>query len=413
MSSQRPSVDETSSFRAEQEQSFWSRRKKFSPAMEAAFQAEMDRLRDLRVRRTGLAAVVLYAAFAITDRVMVPDVYLQALTIRFLLVIPLLLLATFSIPRVKKPLLREILLSSIVIVTGASLPWIFSLSNHPNSAYYETGITLVILFGNIVLNLRFRSAVVSSVILLGTYAIFLSVQHKLPPEVRLNNGLFSFSLVVISLLANFRTDQDQRRAYLARSREQARNAELSHAVELLGKLSSEDALTQVANRREFDRRLELEWARAKREGQFLALILIDVDCFKAYNDHYGHPAGDACLRGVASRLSSVLKRSSDLVARFGGEEFVALLPATGAEEAAALAERMRVAVRELQLPHEASSAAPIVTASFGVCAMRPVDSDKAAVLLDKADAALYRAKQAGRDRVAADRRAEGEAGAAG
>lgn len=395
----------------ELEQSFWTRRKKFPAAMEQAFQAEMDRLRDLRVRRTGLVAVVLYAAFAVTDRVMVPDVYQQALAIRFLLVIPLLLLATFGIAHVKKPLLREILLSSVVVITGASLPWIFSLSRHPNAAYYETGITLVILFGNIVLNLRFRDAVVSSVILMGAYAVFLCVQHKLPPEVRLNNGLFSFALVVISLIANFRTDQDQRRAYLARSRERARNAELSHAVELLGKLSSEDALTQVANRREFDRRLDLEWARAKREGQFLALILIDVDCFKAYNDHYGHPAGDACLRGIAGRLASVLKRSSDLVARFGGEEFVALLPATGAGEAAALAERMRLAVRELNLPHAASTAAPIVTASFGVYAMQPVDDEQASTLLDKADAALYRAKQGGRDRVVADMPPEYQAGA--
>ncbi|HJV53757.1 MAG TPA: diguanylate cyclase [Noviherbaspirillum sp.] len=388
---------------SEPEKNFWTGRKKFPAAMEGEFQAEMDRLRDLRVTRTGVAAVVLYAAFALTDRVMVPDVYHQAWAIRFLLVIPLMLLGTFGITRVRHPLLREILLSSIVIVTGASLPWIFSLSSHPNAAYYETGMTLVILFGNIVLNLRFRDAVISSAILLATYAVFLSLTHKLPPEVRLNNGLFCFALVVISLIANFRTDQDQRRAYLARAREKARNAELSDAVELLGKLSSEDALTQLANRREFDRRIAQEWARAKREGQFLALILIDVDCFKAYNDRYGHPAGDACLRGIASTLASVLRRSSDLVARFGGEEFVALLPGTGTEEAAALAERMRLAVRELQLPHEASSAAPIVTASFGVCAMRPADDEQPSVLLDRADAALYRAKQGGRDRVAADR----------
>ncbi|MGE5622690.1 MAG: diguanylate cyclase domain-containing protein [Bacillota bacterium] len=402
MSRERHSADQPSTPYLEPEKSFWTGRKKFPATMEAEFQAEMDRLRDLRVRRSGLAAVALYAAFALTDRVMVPDVYHQAWAIRFLLVIPLMLLATFCITRVQRPLLREILLTSMVIVTGASLPWIYRLSSHPNAAYYEAGVALVILFGNIVLNLRFRDAVISSAILMATYAVFLGMQHRLPPEVRLNNGLFCFSLVVISLIANFRTDQDQRRAYLARSREKARNAELSHAVELLGKLSSEDALTQLANRREFDRRLDLEWVRAKRDGQPLALILIDVDCFKAYNDHYGHPAGDACLRGIASALSSVLRRSSDLVARFGGEEFVALLPATGVEEAAALAERMRLAVRALQLPHAASSAAPIVTASFGVCALQPDDGQAPSLLLGRADAALYRAKQGGRDRVASD-----------
>jgi diguanylate cyclase (GGDEF)-like protein len=194
-------------------------------------------------------------------------------------------------------------------------------------------------------------------------------------------------------------DQDQRRAYLARSREQARNQELSYAVEMLAKISAEDALTQIANRREFDRRLNLEWSRAKRESKMLALVLVDVDCFKNYNDHYGHPAGDDCLQKIALVLRNVPKRPADLVARFGGEEFVALLPGIGLEDAAKLAERMRQAVLDLQIPHAASRVASGVTASFGVAAMRPMAHGQPIELVAAADAALYSAKNKGRNRV--------------
>lgn len=162
----------------------------------------------------------------------------------------------------------------------------------------------------------------------------------------------------------------------------------------------EDALTRLANRREFDRRLGIEWNRARRDGHVLSLVLIDVDCFKNYNDHYGHPAGDACLQKVAGALQSVVRRSADLVARFGGEEFVVLLPATDAADASALAERMRRQVADLQIPHAASRVAAGVTASLGVATLAPGDACQPPDLVAAADAALYRAKEQGRNRVA-------------
>jgi diguanylate cyclase (GGDEF)-like protein len=174
---------------------------------------------------------------------------------------------------------------------------------------------------------------------------------------------------------------------------------MSHAVELLGKLSAEDALTEIANRREFDRRLAIEWGRARRQTQPLALILADVDFFKAYNDHYGHPAGDACLQQIAAILRSIPQRSTDLVARLGGEEFGVLMPATTVGDAERLAESMRKAVLELNLQHARSSAAPVISASFGVAAMLPAAQDEPAQLLANADAALYSAKKNGRNRT--------------
>lgn len=380
--------------------SFWGRRDKFPEEIEASHQAEMDGLRRARIGRTGFAGALLYAAFAISDRSMVPDVYQQAWAIRFLGVIPLMLLCTVMVGRLKTLFLREALLSVTLMATGASLSWIATLSHHPNAVHYHTGVTLIVLFGNIVLNQRFRSALVTSIGLVGLYGASLMQAAGMSADVRFNNWLFCLASVVISLFANFRMDQDQRRAYLARLREQQRNEELSHAVELLGRLSAEDALTRLANRREFDRRLGIEWNRARRDGHALGLVLIDVDCFKNYNDHYGHPAGDACLQKVADALQSAARRSGDLVARFGGEEFVALLPGSDIADAAALAERMRRHVADLQIPHAASRVTAGVTVSLGVASLKPADAGQPPDLVAAADAALYRAKEQGRNCVA-------------
>ena len=256
------------------------------------------------------------------------------------------------------------------------------------------------LFANIVLAQRLRSATMTSVVLGIVYAVSLYGIATMPPEVAFNNWLYFFAAVAISLIANVRMDQDRRRAYFARARELERNRELSDAVELLERLSAEDALTKLPNRREFDRRLALEWGRARRELQSVALVLVDVDSFKAYNDHYGHPAGDSCLQQVAGALAAVPQRSSDLVARFGGEEFVVLLPDTTLEDAALIADRMRAAVEQMRITHEYSVAAQVVTASFGVAAMMPTPRNEPQELLAHADAALYRAKAEGRNRVA-------------
>ncbi len=169
----------------------------------------------------------------------------------------------------------------------------------------------------------------------------------------------------------------------------------------LWQVTRRDALTGLGNRRHLDETLEQAVRASRRTGAPLALLMIDIDQFKAYNDHYGHPAGDICLRDVAKALSGGLVRRADTVARYGGEEFTVILPNTRAAEAAAIAERLRLAVRALQLPHEAR-AAGIVTISLGLAVLdetRAATIRDAATLIDAADNALYRAKEAGRDRV--------------
>ena len=158
-----------------------------------------------------------------------------------------------------------------------------------------------------------------------------------------------------------------------------------------------DALTGVANRRTFDERLGSEWRRAMRDGTALSLVLLDIDWFKNFNDTYGHVAGDACLQQIADAARGCMARPTDLFARYGGEEFAALLGATDASGATAVAERMRSAIRQLEIPHVGS---PIgrVTASFGV-ATCTIAMGTSSVLVRTADRALYAAKTAGRDRV--------------
>jgi diguanylate cyclase (GGDEF)-like protein len=159
-----------------------------------------------------------------------------------------------------------------------------------------------------------------------------------------------------------------------------------------------DHMTGLANRRAFDKQLTREWQRAFREHLSLSLLMIDVDRFKLYNDHYGHVSGDECLRRVASILAQSALRATDLVARYGGEEFAILLPGASSSMAALLAERIRQSVIDARLPHAADPQG-IVTISAGVATVQPSNDIEAATLVDRADRALYEAKNRGRDRV--------------
>jgi diguanylate cyclase (GGDEF)-like protein len=161
-----------------------------------------------------------------------------------------------------------------------------------------------------------------------------------------------------------------------------------------------DQLTQIANRRRFDDTMTLEIKKAKRTGTILSVLLLDIDHFKFYNDTYGHLEGDACLKKVASALSSSLKRPKDLAARWGGEEFACLLPNTNAKGAQNVAEALREAIQKLGIPHKSSPGNEVVTVSVGVVSSNPMDENSFDNLLKQADEALYQAKKTGRNRIA-------------
>lgn len=178
--------------------------------------------------------------------------------------------------------------------------------------------------------------------------------------------------------------------------------ELKRQRTLLDRLSSQDSLTGIANRRGLEAFLEREWQRAVRHGEVISLIFMDIDHFKPYNDNYGHVAGDQCLREVATVLKNQLQRSTDFIARYGGEEFVCVLPKSHLEDAIQLAQKLRMAVLNRMLPHAFSDTHDCVTLSFGIAAINPAERNTIpSDLIIAADNMLYKAKNQGRNRIVA------------
>lgn len=177
--------------------------------------------------------------------------------------------------------------------------------------------------------------------------------------------------------------------------------------DLLRRWAYIDGLTGVNNRRQFDEALKHEWSRAVRLGSTISVLLLDVDHFKRFNDHYGHPAGDECLRRIANAMSHLTKRPADLVARYGGEEFACILPETSFDGAMHFANLVGAQIRELAIPHDDSDTAKVVTVSLGVCTAQAHSSRDVQDLLEQADTQLYEAKQQGRNRACGSRLSAG------
>jgi diguanylate cyclase (GGDEF)-like protein len=251
-------------------------------------------------------------------------------------------------------------------------------------------------------------------------ALFNAVRFDLGFYAGRTYGLAAASLVLVMLLCG------HSRLYLQLIKlhrsEREKSAELT-------RITTIDPLTGIANRRAFDEALHEEWRRMLRHGTALSLLMIDVDYFKRFNDAYGHVAGDQCLHKVAQAVASRARRAGELAARYGGEEFAVLLPQTGVGEASKLAEVICETVRDCEIPHEQSGAAPHVTISIGVASIGKFPDAAAAfsregaasagaiILVETADLALYRAKMAGRNQAAVaspnDAAASGELAAAG
>ncbi len=218
-------------------------------------------------------------------------------------------------------------------------------------------------------------------------------QHssRIPHLIMLSGFLFTFLVAAylkVTMVHSAKTEELVK----------ARTRKLNETNDILTNLSMTDGLTDIPNRRNFDSHLDVEWKRAIREQQPLTLALIDIDDFKAYNDHYGHLQGDQCLRRVARVLHQQTSRPRDLVARYGGEEFALILPHTDCA-AKALGEQCRAAVEALALPHTASPVASCVTVSVGVASLVPQRGSQPVDLIALADQALYHAKKTGRNRV--------------
>ena len=380
---------------------------RFPAAQEQRYVAAGRADRLTHIVRSGWVALICYNVFGVSDRVMVSDVYEQALMVRLLWFTPtglaiLLLCSLFRDWVLKAPnWLTEGLVVLSGVLAAVSVMYIVHLSHSDVALLYRSGLVPILVYGNLVQRYRFRWAAGFTAAVMLVYCVgYVSSLGRPSPYTNFETLQFMFVLGIglYTLVVNYRIELEDRRRFDRAERASNARTRLEATQRELDDLSRRDALTGVPNRRHLDEYLLKQWQDPRHQGQPLSLLLIDVDHFKAFNDRYGHPAGDQCLQHVAMALSKALGPVRGVLARWGGEEFVAVLPNTGAAVALQVAEGLRGAVEGLHLRHDAAPLR-LVSISVGVAAW-PVDADLNTLerLVAMADGALYQAKAAGRNR---------------
>ncbi len=298
---------------------------------------------------------------------------------------------------------RNLLSGGAVAVGWAAWTAIVPFEHEPALVAMVLGIHAGLITGGAVRNNAIREIALLQTVI-GSPPLLLACVFSPSPYLHLYAGIVAIHFLAAVALSKFLNEQTMR---LLTSEKQARElaAELANANEELALMNEHleeqvglDPLTGLPNRRAFDLAAAREWRNAAREGHVLTVMMIDIDYFKLFNDHYGHQAGDDCLRRVSATMSKAFRRPVDLLARFGGEEFIALLQATEPEGAAEIAERMMAALAECAIKHEA---APLgrVSVSVGIAGSSALPGQSLHELVSLADQALYAAKRGGRNRA--------------
>ncbi|NGO91007.1 MAG: diguanylate cyclase, partial [Halomonas sp.] len=302
-------------------------RLRFGQEVEALFEQETHQARQRHLVIMGLVSALIYTLFLINDYSLRPEAFLASVVIRGVILLPMALAIFWWVYRGVPPWLRETLMAGLVVIAMIGSSTIFYISSSPYSYLDVFSFGLILLAGNIVFSLRFPYALVSSVISIAVMGAFVFHYELMPVEAK---RLAMFAIVVkavFTLMANYRLEYSMRISFLLLMREKIKAGNMQSANHQLTRLSVTDPLTDIANRRQFDAIFPAHWQVAQLEQRYLAIMVIDIDHFKAYNDYYGHLQGDLCLRQVAAALQSN-SRSDDLVVRYGGEEFVILMPRT-------------------------------------------------------------------------------------
>jgi diguanylate cyclase (GGDEF)-like protein len=365
---------------------------RFLPEIEERYETETgpERCRQLIV--CGLVALTLYNVFLISDWRLVSDVFMQAVIVRVGVVTPLAVAIVFSLLRSPVPFWREAFQASISLIVAASVLYLTLISESPLHVYHHVGIVLVVLFANVVQRLHFPFAVAASIGTFGLYLAAILALQDLPWPAKSNAVLVLFGACIFTLIGNYQLERQLRRSWLISLRDRLKHDELDT-------LSRTDPLTGLGNRRKLDQHLLELWADAANASQPVCLLLLDVDHFKPYNDSYGHPAGDLCLKRIAALICGELRSPKDVAYRFGGEEFLVLLPDTCLTEGVRVSERIRQAVERSAIPHGGSPVARVLTISVGVAATVPAGAISPDELIMSADNALYAAKHHGRNQI--------------
>jgi len=372
---------------------------RFNDALEVRYRRIYAR-RDRRYVRALLFVLLInYILYGACDWYLLGDNVSPIWAIRYFVGTPILaLLLFFSRTRWVERFLQPFIVAGIftlVITTLLMVNFVGGEAVH----LYLSSLLAMIMGGLTATRIQFNYAAFTA----SLYMIFASM--VLMPMAQTNSMMMYYLLlnlvaVLLCLLAVFTYEKMIRREFLQKILIQRKNHELRKANEKLKTLADNDALTNIANRRYFDQVLDQEWRRAKRRSYSIAMLMVDIDYFKAFNDSLGHLEGDRCIQQVANGLEELVRRPGDLVARYGGEEFAIILPALNIDEAEQLAQAVCDVIQGLGIVHPNSSVAGVVTVSVGAAAIVPSVGFSKTDLIAMSDEALYLAKSQGRNRTA-------------
>ena len=343
--------------------------------------------------------VVLYSVFAILDYWFLPETKHLSWLVRFAVVCPVLIAgfaATFFAKHYKT---LEAFVFAGVFTAGLGIILIIIVGNNESNSIYWAGLLLVIVFTFILTLIRFSIASLSMTLLVGLYASIGACLDNIESHVFFASLLFLVSALVIGMTGGYMLELYRRRDYQQVCALSEKSKQLDELSREYKKLSLIDELTGIPNRRYFEQYFDMNWRKATFSGTCIAILFIDVDHFKKYNDKYGHQAGDSCLAQVASILSNDLHRPDDFVARYGGEEFIGVLSNTNIRGVEIVCERLRTSVENMKINTGTPMETSRVTISIGAAIVQPQHTDNKDDLIANADHALYIAKKNGRNQI--------------
>ncbi len=372
----------------------------FPARLERAFVQDMGPQRAIKLTLAALNGLLVFGGMLIGDALMKPRDLPLAIGLRLGAFTLLVLTMLLALRRWRHPAVNEWAVPAVSMVAGCITGYLACTGSNPLA--YTKLVELLVVVTYATVFSRFWPMVALGLGAAAVHAVVILNVADALSSLKLGTTLLLVTTVSFAWYACYVRERNDRMSYLLDVREQGLRQSLKANNERLATAARTDALTGAANRRAFDEFLTQSWQRCQAEGKALALLMVDVDHFKAYNDRYGHQAGDHCLQTVAQAIGHGLRRPVDLLARWGGEEFAVLLTDANAASATPVAERIRQAVEACALPHAGSSCATVVTVSIGLATMRPGDGDQPAALLRMADQRLYRAKTEGRNRIGAD-----------
>ena len=369
-----------------------------APAVERRFETDTRSERIALIRLTFPVGLFIYNVYNLSDIIFARDTIAFGITLRLAVVTPLGLLLCWILPRLSARVREALYFGSMLGVYAVPI-LVFWWSSEPDVTYTTPEFYLVMVYVGMALPLRFPYMLAFTIIATLQACIVFALKDGLSHAIVGGLMLQVVTGGCFVIYGNYRGELTRRRSYLRTLREIARSDGLEADKTMLTNLSSSDPLTGLANRRAFD--VALNAALWDRSGDSVALLIVDVDHFKRFNDTYGHVEGDRCLRAVAETLTPPSWAGRSLVARYGGEEFAILLPGLDQRDAHRAAEGVRAAIEVLALPHAGRiDGTRIVTVSIGVAATAAGAGTAPTALLQEADTALYAAKRLGRNRCA-------------